>query len=317
VIERAPAMTLICRQAVRLFVWAVVALVCAGAVARAQDDREPVEQVEAIPQALRARAERARQLIRMNNKVIERQLVRQLEVGIGSAQALEKRLASRIRELNDLCRLTEPQVKKLHLAGRGDIKRYTDRLDSLVKRTTENDSGADSKLGLEMHDLEKTRDRLFDDGSLFSKTVVKTLSQDQLDRIDAVDRHTNMRLYRDAVTQATRGLAGLANLSTKQTEELSNLILAETRPPRRFGQSDYALVMFQASRLPESKLKPIFLEAQWKLLKQHVASWNDAEQFLRSEGFVFDDSPASSKTQSQAAGGRNAEVQLKKGAPPP
>ena len=153
-IERAPAMTRICRQAVRLFVWAVVALVCAGAVARAQDDGEPVEQVEAIPQASRARAERARQLIRMNNKVIERRLVR---TGIGSAEALEKRLETRIRELNDLCRLTEPQVKKLHLAGRGDIKRYTDRLDSLVKRTTENDSGADSKLGLEMHDLEKTR----------------------------------------------------------------------------------------------------------------------------------------------------------------
>jgi hypothetical protein len=311
VIERAPAMILICRQAVRLFVWAVVALVCAGAVARAQDDGEPVEQVDAIPQALRARAERARQLIRMNNKVIERRLLRQLDAGLGSADALEKRLASRIHELHDVCHLTDPQVKKLHLAGRGDIKRYTDRLDSLVKRTTENDSGVDSKLALEVHDLEKTRNRLFDDGSLFSKTVVKTLSQDQLDRIDAVD------LYRDAVTQATRGLAGLANLSTKQTEELSNLILAETRPPLRFGQSDYALVMFQASRLPESKLKPIFSEAQWKLLQQHVASWNDAEQFLRSEGFVFDDRPASSKTQSQAAGGRIAEAQLKEGMQPP
>ena len=309
-IERAPAMALIRRQAFRLSIWAVVAIVCAGAVARAQDDEEPDEQVEAIPQALRARAERVRQLIRMNNKVIERRLVR---TGIGSAEALEKRLETRIRELNDLCRLTEPQVKKLHLAGRGDIKRYTDRLDSLVKRSTENDSSADSKLGLEMHDLEKTRDRLFDDGSLFSKTVVKTLSQDQLDRIDSVDRHTNMRLYRDAVTQATRGLAGLANLSTKQTEELSNLILAETRPPRRFGQSDYALVMFQASRLPESKLKPIFLEAQWKLLKQHVESWNDAEQFLKSEGFVFDDRPASLGERSRAAGGRIAEAQLKEG----
>ena len=197
-------------------------------------------------------------------------------------------------------------MKKLHLAGRGDIKRYTDRAGLFVKRTTENDSGADSKLGLEMHDLEKTRDRLFDDGSLFSKTVVKTLSQDQLDRIDAVDRHSNMRLYRDAVTQATRGLAGLANLSTKQTEELSKLILAETRPPRRFGQSDYALVMFQVSRLPESRLEPIFLEAQWKVLKLHFASWNDAEQFLKSEGFVFDDRLASSKTQPPAAGGRIA-----------
>ena len=159
----------------------------------------------------------------------------------------------------------------------------------------------------------KTRERLFGDGSLFSKTVVNTLSHDQLSRVEEVTRHKNMRLYRDAVSQAARSLAGLANLSTKQTEELSNLILAETRPPRRFGQSDYALVMFQASRLPPSKLKPILLEAQWNLIKQHLASWNDAEQFLKSEGFVFDDGRASFTTHTPAVGGRIADIQLKEG----
>jgi hypothetical protein len=303
VIERAPAMTLLRSRIGHLVIGTMVTVLSVVRVARAQDDAQGT-----------IKAMTGKELRRALN---ERQRFLTINATAPTRDALEKRLANRIHELHDVCHLTEPQVKKLHLAGRGDIKRYTDRLDSLVKRTTENDSGADSTLGLEIQDLEKTRDRLFDDGSLFSKTVVKTLSQDQLDRIDAVDRHTTTRLYRDAVTQATRGLTGLANLSTKQTEELANLILAETRPPRRFGQSDYALVMFQASRLPESKLKPIFLEAQWKLLKQHVESWNDAEQFLRSEGFVFDDKPSSSKTQSQAAGGRIAEAQLKEGTQPP
>jgi hypothetical protein len=310
-------MILVCHQIVRLLVWTMAAMVIVGDVARSQDDREAVQQpVEANAQAVRVQAQ-ARELIRKNNRAIARRIVRRLDAGLDSTEALEKLLASRIRDLQDAYGLTETQAKKLHLAGRGDIKRYVDRLVSLVKLSTEIDFSDDSLLGIDLRDLEKTRDRLFDDGSLFSKTVVNTLSQDQLDRIDAVDRHTNMRLYRDAVTQATRGLAGLANLSTKQTEELSNLILAETRPPRRFGQSDYALVMFQASRLPESKLKPIFLEAQWKLLKQHVESWNDAEQFLKSEGFVFDDRPASLDARSRAAGGRIADAQLKEGTEPP
>ncbi len=249
----------------------------------------------------------------MHNKVLERELVRRLGAGLGSTETLEKRLASRIRELQDLYHLTEPQAKKLQLAGRGDIKRYTDRLDSLVKRTTEVDSGDESRPEFEMRNLEKTLERLFDDGSLFSKTIVNTLSQDQVARVEEVVRHQNMRLYRDAVTQAVRRLAGLAKLSTRQTDELSNLILAETMPPRRFGQSDYALVMFQASRLPESKIKPIFLEAQWKVLKPHLASWNDAEEFLKSEGFVFDGMPASSSAGSRAATGRIADRQLKEG----
>ena len=205
----------------------------------------------------------------MNNLAIAR-LSKQ---GLGSTEALEKRLVSRISELRDLYHLSEPQVEKLQLAGRGDIKRYTDRLDSLVKRMTESE---DSSLAREMGDLERALDRLFDDGSLLSKTVVNTLSKDQLARIEATIRQENMLRYRDAVKQAAHSLAGLANLSALQTDELSNLILAETRPPRRFGQSEYAMVMLQLSRLPESKLKPIFLEAQWKLLKQHIASWDDA-----------------------------------------
>ena len=306
----------ICHQIVRFLVWTMAAMVIVGDVARSQDDREAVEQpVEANPQAWRVRAER--RLVRLNNNAIERRFMRRLGEGLESTETLEKLLASRIRDLKDVYGLTELQMKKLHLAGRGDIKRFVDRLDSLVKRTTAADFGDDSNLGIDLRDLEKTRERLFDEGSLFSKTVVNTLSPDQLARIEEDVRHNNLRLYRDAVTQAARGLAGLANLSTKQTEELSNLILAETRAPRRFGQSDYALVMFQASQLPESKLKPIFVDAQWKLLKQHLASWNDAEQFLKSEGFVFDEGRVSSTTHSPAVGGRIADIQLKEGTQTP
>jgi hypothetical protein len=249
----------------------------------------------------------------MNNLAIVRRLERLLKERHGSTEVLEKHLVSRISELQVLYHLSDPQVEKLRLAGRGDIKRYMDRLDSLVKRMTESE---DSSLAREARDLERTRDRLFDDGSLLSKTIVNTLSQEQLAQIEATIRQENMLLYRDAVKQAAQRLAGLANLSVLQTDELSRLILAETRPPRRFGRSDYALVMFQASTLSESKLEPIFLEDQWKVLKAHFKSWSDAEQFLKSEGFVFDDTPVSPGARSRADGGRIVETQRKEGNQP-
>ena len=303
-------MTLICRQIVRQFFWTMAAVVSIADVARSQDDVEPVE---ANLQVEQARAERVRQAVRMNNLAIANGSSGQLSTGIGSAEALEKRLVSRISELQALYHLSEAQVEKLHLAGRGDIKRYADRLDSLVKGMTESEN---SGLAREMRDLERTRDRLFDDGSLLSKTIVNTLSQEQLAQIEATIRQENMLLYRDAVKQAAHSLAGLANLSVLQTDELSKLILAETRPPRRFGRSDYALVMFQASTLSESKLEPIFLEDQWKVLKAHFKSWSDAEQFLKSEGFVFDDTPVSPSARSRADGGRIVESQRKEGTQP-
>ena len=52
----------------------------------------------------------------------------------GSIRAqLETQLRNALDKLKADCRPTESQVKKLELAGRGDIKRFMDRLDQAVR----------------------------------------------------------------------------------------------------------------------------------------------------------------------------------------
>jgi hypothetical protein len=51
-------------------------------------------------------------------------------------------------------------------------------------------------------------------------------------------------------------------------------------------------VLVQASRLPEEKLKPLFDESQWKVLKKHLDQARGIEPFLKANGFHPDSDPA-------------------------
>jgi hypothetical protein len=75
-------------------------------------------------------------------------------------------------------------------------------------------------------------------------------------------------------------------LTVFQHRQLEELLLKETRPPRRFGEYDYYGVLFQLSRLPEDRLKKILDDLQWDQLKPHLAEAVRLEQTLKDGGFL-------------------------------
>jgi hypothetical protein len=138
---------------------------------------------------------------------------------------------------------------------------------------------------------------IFGEGSLFDKTlrsILRDVPQGQ--RYDQTVRRRNLARYGQAVREWTRSLQPGLKLSNRECVELSDLIVAGTQPPRRFGHSDYAMVYYQVSKVPEDKLKAILLERQWKELKQGIASWSDAKAFLNREGFEFEREPVRPQT---------------------
>ena len=65
------------------------------------------------------------------------------------------------------------------------------------------------------------------------------------------------------------------------------MLLEETKPPRKFGhQYDYYVIMWQAAKLPEDKLKPLFDDVQWKVLNQQFAQMQGMEQWLKQFGVL-------------------------------
>jgi hypothetical protein len=295
-------MTQLRHQIVWLLGVTIVAVVSAGAVARAQNDGEREEGVEASRpedrQKFVAELQRLR-LQRAYKAQFDRWFAFQFRPRIGARNQLELRLAGRIRELDADCYLTAAQVKKLELAGRGDIKRFMDRVDN-IRRTLEDPRSSvedlrAARLGMIELDANAIK-RLFGDDSLLCKTLAGMLDPEQVAAREKAIFGRNVIRHRTAVAAATTAIQANLDMNDEQCKRFAELLLRETRAPRRFGTApDVALVLFQASRIPEERIRPIFDDAQWRILSRWMAIYirgASGERTLMTNGFVFDDLPA-------------------------
>jgi hypothetical protein len=263
-------------------------------VARAQQDDEPeqhkvaVNRQPALEDVLRFQEQQRLIELRL---LMHRRITAFDGTAAGLRKHLETRLTGRLDSLQDTCKLTVPQRKKLQLAGRGDIKRLMDRIDPIFESSANSTVADIQRFTAETRELFNAMNGLFDAGSLFSKTMSTTLTHEQFAEHERALREKNLAWYVNAVTDAVPRLAKIVDLSEAQAGKLSGLILRETSPPQKFGPADYAFVMFRASKLSEAKLREILDERQWTALKSQLASWADAENLLKNQGFVFDNGP--------------------------
>ncbi|MFO0889970.1 MAG: hypothetical protein U0790_12625 [Isosphaeraceae bacterium] len=195
-----------------------------------------------------------------------------------------------------LCRLSNLQRQKLILAGRGDIKRFFEKVEE--KRKIFDKLKADqNKIGELYQEVVPLQAMLaaglFGDGSLYAKTLKRVLEESDESRYQEVLRDKQRFAYRAKVELAVAQVDQSLGLSDRQRRELVELILQESKPPARFGQYAYYLVLYQASRIPREKLRPLFEEKQWAHFVRTLESTRGMEQFLRQQGFILakDDRP--------------------------
>jgi hypothetical protein len=270
-----------------------------GAVARAQDDWEQEEKVEAIRQEdlQKFRVEQQRQRLQMAYKAqFDHWLSLQFRPPGKARDRLEMRLAGRLRELETECHVTAAQMKKLQLAGRGDIKRFMDRVNHVASVMEDPGSSVEDLRAarLEMIDLGTLAGpRLFGDDSLLCKTLGSTLDQDQAAARERALLERNAVRHRTTIDRVVKAIQDNLGMNEAQGTRLAELLLRETRPPRKFGNApDVALVLFQASRIPEARIRPIFDDAQWRIMSRWMAIYvrgASGEETLNRNGFVFDD----------------------------
>jgi len=285
-----------------LLVAAVLSLACTEHRVRAQDEDDPDEKPAPEPHRMlmeaRLPAEKpGRDVLRSSYRLqYERWRSSRFQGGVQPEEQLVLILMSRVEELERSCRLSEEQVKKLTVAGKGDIKRFMDQMD-LIGRTLNDSEAVESSLRnvcLEFSELDTALNAgLFGEKSLFSKTLIRTLDEAQSAAYERALIERNGVRYARAVSQAVGSIQSNLGLSIQQVEELTRLLIDDTRPPRRFGQaSDIALALCQLSRLPEERTKPIFDDRQWDTLCRWMSVYKNGARgahVLERYGFVFDD----------------------------
>lgn len=209
----------------------------------------------------------------------------------GGRSRLDSLLNIRVEAALQACQLTEEQRQKLQLAGRGDIKLFFDRVEELRRKfqKLKTDQNRIQEIFQALQPLQATlRIGPFDESSIFAKAMKRTLSVEQFERFETADRERRAFRYREVVERVVASLDENLSLRAAQRRQLTQLLLAETRAPAAFGQYDLYVVLAQAARLPEERLKPIFDEPQWKLFKTQLDQARGLEHFLKTNGLLPD-----------------------------
>ena len=265
----------------------VLAFLGIGQAARAQDDEEEAP-VPAAPM---------NGGFMFNNAQFDQWVFG--NIGMANAGAartkLESLLSLNVEDLERTCGLTPVQQKKLLLAGRGDIKRFFDRVEDLRKKfdKVKNDQ---NQFGLMWQDIQTLQSAyqagVLGEESIFAKALKSTLSQEQTAKHEQVVHDRLLYRYWARVDLAMELLNNTVGFTDEQRQRLVTLLAEETRPPRRLGQNDYYAVLYLLASLPEAKVKPIFEDVQYRSLRRQLDQARGLEMWLKQNGFVPDEEPA-------------------------
>ena len=200
---------------------------------------------------------------------------------------LDARLTLQIDDLSRMCKLSEDQKKKLLLAGHGDIKRFFEQVEEKRKKfeKVKNDQNRIGEIYQELMPLQiALNSGLFGEGSIYGKTIRRVLGEEQEEQYQNALLEKNRFRYRAKIELVVAQLDQSVGLRDEQRRKLVELIVNETQPPTRFGPYDYYLVLYQASKIGEAKIKPFFDDRQWALLSRQLNQGRGMEHFLRTQG---------------------------------
>ncbi len=198
----------------------------------------------------------------------------------------DSELTLTVEAVDRVCTLTDPQKEKLRLAANGDFARFKRKVNELRaeyvgKTYSQNEIG---QIYQKIQPLGQVYQAgLLGDASLFSKVLANTLTLEQAAKFDHIEAERRRARYAAKVGLFVVTLERNCPLTDKQRTALVELLLKETKPPKVFGQYDWYVIMYQASKVPDAKYEHIIDEAQLKALKQSLRQGAGMQHFLRQQ----------------------------------
>jgi len=201
----------------------------------------------------------------------------------------DSELALMVDSIDRVCDLNDDQKTKLGLAAHGDFARFERKVDELRSEYVGKSYGQ-NQIG-EIYQKIQPLGQVYQAGllgndSLFSKVLESTLTSEQAAKFEKVETERRQARYRAKVRLFVVTVQRSCALTDVQRRALTDLILAETKPPKIFGQYDWYVIVYGASKVPDEKYSAIVDEAQMKVFKQTLQQGAGMQQFLRQQKLI-------------------------------
>lgn len=226
---------------------------------------------------------------------------------------LEQLLALRVDDIDRVCKLTRAERKKVQLAGRGDIKHFFVLYDQVKQKfqAARNDQQKMNEIWREINPLQIMLQSMFDERSFLGKSLRHTLPPEKFALYEAALRERAAARHRAHVELAVAVLEQNMPLRDAQRQQVIELMLKLAKPNHRAGNYGYYLLMYQMSQLPEEKVKPLFDDAQWRVIGRQLDQYKAWGVWLRQQGQLDEDGEAD-KDEKAAKGDKAAAVGAEK-----
>jgi hypothetical protein len=201
----------------------------------------------------------------------------------------ESLLTLRVHSLERAGGLSKTQLETLQLAARNDMACFFRKMDAL-KQECRGMNVNDQRFQQIWQKVDPLRTQfnagLLDETSLFHKLLQGMSRRDPSAPYQEEERQRRQFRYRATIEVAVTMFEAGVPLTDVQRQKFLQVLFDELKPPKSIGRRAEYVVFYQASKLEEGKLRPIFDDAQWRALGQVFRNAKGMEQNLKTQGFV-------------------------------
>jgi hypothetical protein len=205
---------------------------------------------------------------------VEQQIFQQHGSEKSARDELKNSLQLQIEAIDQLCDLDETQKAKLLLAAEGDLARFFGTVSELRQKYSQvkNDGNAWNDFWQRVQPLQaKYNLGLFQENSLFEKTLHSTLNENQLREYSEFSKERKRRFFR---TQCELVVMEFERALPLRADQRQRLITVLSEEGKRFTNPGEIPQVYWILRIPEAKLRPLFEDWQWKKLEPQFRQLN-------------------------------------------
>jgi hypothetical protein len=209
--------------------------------------------------------------------------------GNGQAADEDSEITLMVESVDRSCHLNEEQKNKLRLAGHGDYARFSQKVDDLRSECVGKsyDQNTMNELYQKFEPLQtQYQAGMLGSTSLFAKVLQRALTPEQREEYEAAEAERRKTRLQAKVRLFVAILEQSCPLKSSQRNALVDVLLKETQPALRSSEYDWYVVVVQAGKIPDDKLKPTLDKAQLMYFKKITQQARGMEAQLKQAGVL-------------------------------